>query len=264
MGNNIKTIIIVGLALSLVNCKTIEGLSKEDYGTAIGAITGAAIGNNVSDDNRALSTVLGTAGGAYLGKVIGRMLDERDQQRLTLSTQETMRTGEAQRWHNPDTGVTAETSVKESSTQKQQVEVKVFKGKVTEVPPLNLIGEEYRANKKVNVRGGPGTDYVVVDELAVGEHTNVVGEVIGKSWYMVSRGGVGSGFVYSSLLTEVPLEDWSVAETEESIPVGVVDVATVTATRDCRVVTQEITLENGESAVEEVTACRGPNGWEIT
>lgn len=259
-----KTIVVMlASSLSVAGCKTLETMSKEDFGTAAGAIAGAILGNKAGGDNKELATVLGAAAGAYLGKTIGRMLDERDRQRLAQSTFETLQTGQAQSWHNPETGVTAKTSVKQTSTQKEQVEVKVLKDKVKEVPPMDFIGEEYSAKGKVNVRGGPGTDYVVVDELAAGEHINVVGKVTGKSWYMISRSGVGSGFVYDSLLTAVPMENWSVAKSETPVPEQEVQTAAVTATRDCRVVSQEVTLDSGKSAIEEVTACRGPNGWEI-
>ena len=43
------------------------------------------------------------------------MLDERDKQRLAQSTQETILTGEDQTWSNPETGVTATTTVREET-----------------------------------------------------------------------------------------------------------------------------------------------------
>ncbi|VAW78077.1 hypothetical protein MNBD_GAMMA15-1112 [hydrothermal vent metagenome] len=263
MRNGLRVIATAGLALTLMSCESVEGLSKENLGTALGAVAGAVIGSKVGGDNKTLAIALGAAGGAYLGKTIGRMLDERDQQRLAASTLETLRTGEEQSWHNPETGVTAKTSVKESSTQHQQLQVRVLKDKVKEIPPMELVGEEYSTGKSVNVRGGPGTNYVVVDKLAAGERIHVVGKVVDKPWYMISRGGVGGGFVYSNLLTAVPVEDWSIAETETPAPDSAVETVAVATTSDCRVVTQNITLKNGKSATEEVTACRGPNGWEI-
>jgi len=263
MKNKLKAIAIAGLALMLASCETVDGMSKEDMGTAVGGVLGAVIGNKVGGDNKALAMALGAIGGAYLGKTIGRMLDEEDQQRLAASTFKTMRTGEAQSWHNPETGVTAKTSIKETSTQTRQVQVKVLKDKVKEVPPMDLIGEEYSASSSINVRGGPGTDYVIVDKLAAGEHINVVGKVDGKPWYMISRGGVGSGFVYSNLLAALPAEKWSMAEADVQVPASEVAAVSVNATRDCRVVSQEVTLDNGQTATEDVTACRGSNGWEI-
>lgn len=263
MKRKTSVVMLAVASLSISGCKTMEGVSKEDLGIAAGAIAGAWIGHNVGGDNKALATAIGAAGGAFIGKTIGRMLDEQDQQRLAESTYTTMQTGQPQSWHNPDTGVTAKTSVKQTSTQKEQVQVKVLKDKVKEVPPLELIGSEYSSSGNVNVRGGPGTDYVIVDKLAAGEHINVVGKVEGKPWYMISRGGVGSGFVYSSLLTAVPVENWTVAETETPVEETEVQTAAVNVTRDCRVVSQEVTLDNGNTATEEVTACRGPNGWEI-
>jgi len=264
MNRKILVSMIVAVTLSTAGCNTTEGgMSKEDIGTATGAIIGGLLGNKVGGKNRALVTALGVGIGAYVGKTIGHMLDEQDKQRLAQSTLKTMQTGQPQSWHNPDTGVTARTTVKQTTTEKQQVQVKVLKDKVKEVPPMDLVGEEYSANSSINVRGGPGTDYVVVDKLGAGEHVNVVGKVTGKSWYMISRGGVGSGFVYSPLMSAVPVENRAVAKTEAPIPENEIQDTAVTATRDCRVVSQEVTLDSGKTATEDVTACRGPNGWEI-
>jgi surface antigen len=263
MNRKIIAAMIVAASLPIAGCETMDGVSKEKFGAATGAIAGALIGKKVGGENEQLGTALGAVAGAYIGQTIGRMLDEQDRQRLAQSTYNTLQTGQPQSWHNPETGVRATTTVKQSTTQQQQVQVKVLKDKVKTVPPMEFVGEEYSANKNVNVRGGPGTDYVVVDKLTAGEHINVVGKVAGKPWYMISRGGVGSGFVYTSLLATVPVENWTVAQSEAPVATTNVQTAAVNATRDCRVVSQEVTLGNGQTATEDVTACRGPNGWEI-
>lgn len=64
------------------------------------------------------------------------------------------------------------------------------------------------------MRGGPGIDYLVVDELNSGEHVKVVGQVIGKPWYTIYKNGVGRGFVYVNLLGVAPIENQSDAETQ--------------------------------------------------
>lgn len=38
---------------------------------------------------------------------------------------------------------------------------------------------------------------------------------------------------------------------------------TVTENRVCRKTKQTVTLKDGKEEVEEVTACQGPNGWEV-
>ncbi|MDL0429808.1 SH3 domain-containing protein [Marinobacter sp. TBZ242] len=263
MKHTLIVAILATASFTMSSCRTMETVSKEDIGTVAGAIGGAWVGHRVGGDNKTLATAVGAAGGALIGRTIGRMLDERDRQRLSASTHETIRTGQPRSWHNPETGVSAKTSVKQTTTQQEQTQVRVLKGKVKEVPPLEFIGEEYSPGGNVNVRGGPGTDYVVVDTLRAGEHINVVGKVKDKPWYMVSRGGVGSGFVYSTLLTSVPEENRTGDANQDPVPESQVQRAAVSATRDCRVVTQEVTLDNGKTTAEEVTACRGPDGWEI-
>ena len=76
---------------------------------------------------------------------------------------------------------------------RQSVAVPVLKDRVQQVPPLELIGEPYRATADANVRGGPGTDYVVVGNLSRSETVTVAGKVEGRPWYMISQGGAGSG-----------------------------------------------------------------------
>lgn len=254
----------MAVGLSLVACQTNGNQSNAQIGTAVGALAGAFIGNRLGGKNKALGTVLGAAGGALIGNAIGRMLDAEDQKRLNASTYQSLETGQPRQWYNPKSGVRARTTVKASSVERQQVQVPILKDKVKSVPPLRFIGDEYSTSHDVNVRGGPGTDYKVVDSLKGGEHVKVVGQVIGKPWYMVSRNGVGSGFVYTSLLKAAPPETTAmVAQSEPATPASQVKSATVNATSDCRVVTQQVTLGNGKSATEDVRACRGPDGWKI-
>jgi uncharacterized protein YgiM (DUF1202 family) len=133
---------------------------------------------------------------------------------------------------------------------------------VKQVPPLQFIGEDYAAQSEINVRGGPGTDYTVVDQLQRGAEVRVVGKVIDRDWYMISQNGAGSGFVASNLLK--PLGKATIEQKSEPAPAGAdVAQASVAASSTCRVVTQQVTTKNGQTASQDVKACRGPNGWEI-
>ena len=258
-------LVVLAACLTLASCETMNTQSKENISTAVGAVAGAILGGKLGGNSKALGILIGGIGGALIGKVIGHMLDEHDQQQLTASTYKSLQTSQPQSWHNPNTGVTAKTSIKKTMTEHKNVQVKILKDKVKTLPPMNFIGEEYSANNSLNVRAGPGTDYRVVDKLGTGEHVKVVGQVIGKPWYMISKNGVGSGFVYTSLLTAIPVENQPAPQSAPSVPLppSQVESATVSATSDCKVVTQEVTLNNGKTATEDVTACRGPNGWQI-
>jgi uncharacterized protein YgiM (DUF1202 family) len=113
------------------------------------------------------------------------------------------------------------------------------------------------------VRGGPGTDYKRVGSLASRETVDVIGKVEGKSWYMIQQDGVGSGFVSSSALNRTSTAMASTSPAA-SVPTDQVETKTVTAAQECRTVNQTIILADGSEKTEDVTACRGPNGWEVT
>jgi uncharacterized protein YgiM (DUF1202 family) len=128
------------------------------------------------------------------------------------------------------------------------------------VPPLDLIGETYRAKEGGNVRGGPGAEYASVGHLNKGETVTVAGKVKGEQWYMISQGGAGSGFVSTNLLTRAP----TAVVAKEPVAPGAVEKKTMQAERTCRTVKQTVTLADKSTREEEVTACQGPNGWEVT
>ena len=255
------------LAASLMSssCTDTGGFSKTQVGAAVGAITGAAVGAGVSHDKTKGALVGGLVGG-LIGGGIGKMLDERDKQHLAQSTQQTLSTGAPQTWSNPETGVSVKTEVKSTTTQPQQAQIPVLKDKVQQVPPLEFIGEDYTATKQANVRGGPGTDYTIVSKLNAGQTTRVVGKVVNQPWYMVSENNVGSGFVSTDLLKANPPAATPTVPSSAppaAAPASDVAQATVDGSSMCRVVTQQVTTKDGQTATEDVKACRGPNGWEI-
>lgn len=253
----------VAMTLGVASCTSTGEIDKTKMGVALGAVAGAAIGAKASGHNKTAGILLGGLVGGLVGGKIGAMLDERDRARLAQSTEQTFRTGASQNWTNPDTGVTATTVVKEETvTPQQQVQIPVLKGKVQQLPPLELIGEDYTATTTANVRGGPGTDYVVVDSLPKGSVTRVVGKVDGADWYLVSKNNAGSGFVAGSLLKPAPASAVAAAPAATIASSAEVTHANVAATATCRVVTQEVS-KGGEKTTQDVKACRGPNGWEI-
>jgi surface antigen len=259
----VAAVLVASLMAS--SCTDTGDFSKTQVGATVGAITGAAVGASVTHD-KTKGAMVGALVGGLVGGGIGKMLDERDKQHLAQSTQQTISTGAPQVWSNPDTGVSVKTEVKSTTAQQQQVQIPVLKGKVQQVPPLEFIGEDYTATKPVNVRGGPGTDYTIVSKLNAGQTTRVVGKVVNQPWYMVSENNVGSGFVSTDLLKANPAPAPSAAPpaaAPAATPATDVAQATVEGSSTCRVVTQQVTTKDGQTATEDVKACRGPNGWEI-
>jgi surface antigen len=247
-------------------CAELDQLSQEQLGSGIGALAGGVAGALVgtqfgSTTGQLVATLVGTVAGAWVGNRIGAYLDEQDRQRAAEATQQATVTGQPQVWQNPDSGVSGRAEVVKTKTTQQNVAVPVLKDRVQQVPPLELIGEPYRATTSGNVRGGPGADYTTVGRLNKGETVTVAGKVKGQPWYMISQGGAGSGFVSASLLTRAPS---AVAAKEPEAPSGAVEKRTVEAERTCRTVKQTVTLADKSTREEEVTACQGPNGWQVS
>lgn len=98
--NLAKIVLISAIAFSLVSC------TKEDSGTLLGAVGGALLGSAVTNDS-GVGIAIGTLAGAYIGRNVGKSLDEADQQKMYETTQSALETGtsgNASQWHNPDSG----------------------------------------------------------------------------------------------------------------------------------------------------------------
>jgi surface antigen len=246
--------------LALNACQTDRiGLDKATAGAGLGGALGGLLGSQFgSGQGRILAVGTGVLAGAVIGNRIGAYLDEQDRLKAAAATRQALLTGRPQDWSS-ESGASGQAEVVESTKAPRTVAMPVLKDRVQQVPPLDLIGETYVANGDVNVRGGPGTDYLVVGKLDAREAVTVAGRVQGRDWYMVSQGGAGSGFVHSSLLRPAPAgtPETAVASAEPT------ETMSITATQTCRTILQTVRLADGAEHQEEVTACQGPNGWEV-
>jgi surface antigen len=96
------------LALSLTACSGEYG-GKETIGTLAGAALGAWAGSAIDDSGSGgvVAVAAGTVIGGLIGNQIGRGLDKVDRmeaQRTQFRTLEYSRSGESNRWYNPDSG----------------------------------------------------------------------------------------------------------------------------------------------------------------
>lgn len=249
---------VISVSLTIGGCQT--QMTKENIGTAIGGAVGAVLGNKVADDNKALWTVTAAVAVGYLGRQIGRYLDEQDRARMAQATAQAASTGQSRAWVNPENNTRGQARVVATETKPKPITVRLKK-KITQVPPLDIIGETYRARSVSNIRGGPGTDYEKLGTLAAAQIVNVVGQVKSKDWYLISQDGIGSGFVHEKLLEPAPM---LVAQSSgESIAGGAVSEHVIAAERTCRTIEQSISLADGDSHSETIEACQGANGWEV-
>jgi len=244
-----KKLLLLSASLVLAGCQT--------TGTSIGAVVGGTAGNLACRGEggvvRGLCTAGGLALGGFLGNRIGKYLDERDQLRMAKATETALETGQTQKWVGDESGVRGEARVVSSTTKTKTVKVPVLKDRISEVPPLDVVGETYKANKQANLRGGPGTDYVKVGSLVADEKINVVGKVKEKDWFLISQSGVGSGFVFSSLVSPAPNAE--PAELGLKIEKSNVSKQSVSVDQTCRQIEQKITLADGTQHSETIEAC---------
>ncbi|WP_445399360.1 SH3 domain-containing protein [Zobellella sp. An-6] len=245
-------------SLTLMGCET----TRQDMGAVIGGVAGGLLGSQIGGgQGRTLAILGGVAAGALVGRELGRYLDEREQRQLAEATHNTARTGSSSTWSNPQTGASGSTRVVNSRSTTDSVQVPVLKERVETIPPLELIGEDYAATSAVNVRGGPGTDYKRVGSLSQGEVIMVQGKVKGSDWYMISQGGVATGFVHGSFLA--PATSTQMAAAKGNVrPQGTVETANIQAESTCRTIEQVVILPDGAERTDTVTACQTPNGWE--
>lgn len=251
----LRLFVCSALILTVPGC----GATKEQLGTLAGAGAGILISSQVGGKYKQAAMIGGAILGGLIGNRIGKYLDERDKQRMEEVTQQAIVTGKDQTWDNPENKTRGTAHVVSSQTKEAPIPVRVLKDKVTQVPPLDILGQTYRAVKNADLRGGPGTDYKVVGNLASGKAINVVGKVRASDWYLISEDGVGSGFVEIAALEPAPSE----APQSSGTKVAESDVSekVVASNRVCRKVEQTVNLADGSSHSDTIDVCQGPNGW---
>lgn len=198
--------------------------------------------------------------GNAISRDFGKVLSGDDLETQESSVMSTIFTGQPKVWNNSSTGASGQSKVVKEKTKTKNKKVVVLTETVDTVPQLDLVGENYRAVTGTNIRSGPGTEFKVVGALAQGSVINVVGKVSGADWYLVSQGGVATGYVFANLLTAAAGEDATVTGTPEG---EVAEVKTKTQ-QTCKTIEQSVTGADGKTRVEKIKACQGPNGWEIS
>lgn len=89
-------------AATVTGCAT-QG-PQEQAGMVIGGVLGGVLGHQVGrGSGRTVATILGTMAGVAIGGAVGRSMDDSDRLK-TAHTLETVRSGVASEWRNPDTG----------------------------------------------------------------------------------------------------------------------------------------------------------------
>lgn len=196
-----------------------------------------------------------------IGSEIAKKLKEEDQRRLYAAQQEAFLTGRPTSFQNPETGVSATvTVVRDAPPQVTTTKVQVLKDQVEVTPPLEAMKANFRVKQTARLRAGPGTDYRIVDTLPTGRIIEVIGKVQGKEWYLASVNGIGSGYVFASLVEPAPtaVAAPAPAPAPAAPPPAVAEVP-VQVAQSCKVTLISITTKDGPTS-QEVTVCQQPDG----
>jgi surface antigen len=234
----------------------LDRVTNEDIGRVLGGVGGVLIGSQFGGGSgKLVGAAIGGVGGVILGGEIGRRLDNRQSQQVSQAGTQALDTGQPVSWTAADGSVSTEARVVDTQWRPAPDGAGGL-GVIAAAPTIELIGAPYRARTNSNLRGGPGTDYAVMDTLGRGETAHVIGKVVGQDWYMISRDGIGRGFVFADLLDPAPS-----ATAEAARPAS---TASLEGVRECSVLEQVIRTSDGASETSRARACRDANGqWVL-
>ena len=166
--------------------------------------------------------------------------------------------GKSQDWFSDD--ARGSITVKSETEVTEERRIRVLKNRVSEMPPIEYIGEKFSANGNINLRGGPGVDYKVVDSVKKDDVIHVLGKVKDSDWYVIDQAGVVIGFVRSDLVTKAEEEALLAYDAE---PKGRIRKVKTVTTSTCRTLEQRFEVDASPEQVETVEACQGPTGWKV-
>lgn len=212
-------------------------------------------------DKKFVGIAIGITAGSFIAHELAKELDEEQKRHVTRTTVSTIVSGKDKQWEDKKTRTRGKVKVLKTENRTDGVTVTVYKDKVTEVPELDFIGETYEVTKNANVRGGPDTTYKKTRYFKAGTKVNVIGKVKDAPWYFVSENGVGIGFIYNELMQ--PSSSSIIATKPENKNSKNVYSTKIADSKVCRTVEQSVTLPDGTSKSEKITACKGANGWEM-
>ena len=222
-----------GLFSSIFGCSA-SG-SKQEIGAAVGGVTGGLLGNRVAGGgNRTIGTVVGAAVGAAAGSALGCKLQRNDQAKAEAALARSAETGQAQSWSNQSTGSSGSTRVL-TDQSKGLTGLSLAPG-VEPIADYQRIDGYYTAASRVNVRSSPGPAGAILGQLTPNERLWVPAATGSGDWLLVTKNGVGQGYVSSAFLTPE-----------------------ISTTTECKIVRQTITV-GGQSETQDLRACRNPSG----
>ena len=125
-------VLVAVTALALAGCT--EGREKEEFGTILGGIGGAAIGSQIGGGSgRIIAAAAGTLLGAFAGRELGKSLDKDDAAaaQKAQNTAHTAPIGQQITWSNPETGHTGTVTPTRQGTDQSGNQCREYQSTVT-------------------------------------------------------------------------------------------------------------------------------------
>ena len=103
----IKKILYFSISLLIITaCESNNSNQSEQIGSATGAVIGGVIGGKIGKgDGKKLGVGLGAIFSSFMGKIIGRKINELDLKKSSQTTEEALEKtdkGQTNTWSNPD------------------------------------------------------------------------------------------------------------------------------------------------------------------
>lgn len=254
MKKKVASVVLLASAITLAGCNTTQ--FKHD---ASAAWTGFS--NSMAEFGKAL------------GEHIQIVLIPSDQREVERKTQQALNEG-GDGQNIAVKGEQVQGNIRAVRTRQETRNMQMARVKTVDAPEnMKLIGTIHEVIKAsaVNVRKGPSTQRPIITTVKRGTHLTAVGEVNNGKWILVAKDGTSFGYIYHTLLKEVPTEQVAAkAEPQQNVidldalfeEEGTVteEVAAVTECRD-----MEADLKTAkEQSKSEFTACKGADGvWEL-
>jgi outer membrane lipoprotein SlyB len=217
--------------------------SKQEIGAIAGAAVGGLLGNRIAGSgSRTIGTILGGALGGVAGSWLGCKLQRNDQVKAQRAVERGAIEGKDQTWSSDETGASGDVKVSQGTTANDLSGLKLASG-VEPATAYNNVSGSYVATSAANVRSAPGTNARVLGQLPSGTQIWVPAGVKGSPWMLISRDGVGQGYVSSALLKR----------------------ATTAAASKCRMIEHTVHTAGNADESEKLQACPGANGeWVMS
>ncbi len=237
-------------ALTLLSLTALPGhaenwpeLTKENVGKGVGAITGAVIGSNIGGGRgRTAAIAAGTLAGYWAGGKVGQHFTETQQATPKPS-------------HN------SRHSAKPSRTNRHAARPyrHALKPALNRLPPIELVNAYYHPTTNINVRGGPGTDYVVTHTIPQGKRVPVAGRVVDSNWYLIAEQGKASGFLYAPLMA-IDFQQSAQSNAIRDASYGAQFHRVASQSPACRTITLPAHADNDYREARTFQACQQANG----